>query len=187
MQRLPLIPPPDPPGLIGSLFSLLQFLASPVTGALSDRHGRRPLLILTTVSELTSVTSCGVTPLCPRWESRAPVQVLLSANVGIVCLQLGLMSSYAVWAVSRSFSMFLLFRVIGGICKGNVSLCTAIVADLPCPKARNRGMVGHDLFKSPFSPRNDLIFNFRIFQTISRYFFVPRGEPCGLYRGAAFP
>lgn len=88
-------------GLIGSLFSLLQFLSSPVTGALSDRHGRRPLLILTT---------------------------------------LGLMSSYAVWAVSQSFSMFLLFRVIGGICKGNVSLCTAVVADLPCPKARNRGM-----------------------------------------------
>uniref|UniRef100_A0A3B4GKZ0 Major facilitator superfamily domain containing 10 n=1 Tax=Pundamilia nyererei TaxID=303518 RepID=A0A3B4GKZ0_9CICH len=88
-------------GLIGSLFSLLQFLASPVTGALSDSYGRRPLLMLTT---------------------------------------LGLMSSYAVWAVSRSFSMFLLFRVIGGICKGNVSLCTAIIADLPCPKARNRGM-----------------------------------------------
>uniref|UniRef100_A0A3Q3GTE4 Major facilitator superfamily domain containing 10 n=1 Tax=Labrus bergylta TaxID=56723 RepID=A0A3Q3GTE4_9LABR len=88
-------------GLIGSLFSLLQFLASPITGVLADRHGRRPLLILTT---------------------------------------LGLMSSYAVWAVSQSFSMFLLFRVIGGICKGNVSLCTAIVADLPCPKARNRGM-----------------------------------------------
>ncbi|XP_044051281.1 major facilitator superfamily domain-containing protein 10 [Siniperca chuatsi] len=88
-------------GLIGSLFSLLQFLSSPITGALSDHHGRRPLLILTT---------------------------------------LGLMSSYAVWAVSRSFSMFLLFRVIGGICKGNVSLCTAIMADLPCPKARNRGM-----------------------------------------------
>uniref|UniRef100_A0A667Y0E2 Major facilitator superfamily domain containing 10 n=1 Tax=Myripristis murdjan TaxID=586833 RepID=A0A667Y0E2_9TELE len=60
----------------------------------------------------------------------------------IKCLvfQFGLMSSYAVWAISRSFSMFLLFRVIGGICKGNVSLCTAIVADLPCPKARNRGM-----------------------------------------------
>uniref|UniRef100_A0A7N8YM38 Major facilitator superfamily domain containing 10 n=1 Tax=Mastacembelus armatus TaxID=205130 RepID=A0A7N8YM38_9TELE len=88
-------------GLIGSLFSMLQFLSSPVTGALSDHHGRRPLLILTT---------------------------------------LGLMSSYAVWAISRSFSMFLLFRVIGGICKGNISLCTAIVADLPSPKARNRGM-----------------------------------------------
>ncbi|CAM9143045.1 unnamed protein product [Lampetra planeri] len=88
-------------GLIGSLFSLLQFLSSPLTGALSDRFGRRPLLLLVTV---------------------------------------GLMTSYAVWAVSRSFSMFLLFRIIGGICKGNVSLCTAIMADLPCQNARNRGM-----------------------------------------------
>lgn len=61
-------------------------------------------------------------------------------------LQLGLISSYAVWAVSRSFTMFLLFRIIGGICKGNVSLCSAIVADLPCPKARNRGMVCKTLY-----------------------------------------
>lgn len=65
--------------------------------------------------------------------------------IGCLVFQLGLMSSYAVWAVSRSFSMFLLFRVIGGICKGNVSLCTAIIADLPCPKARNRGMVGRNI------------------------------------------
>lgn len=42
-------PSPPPTGLIGSLFSLLQFLASPVTGALSDSYGRRPLLMLTTV------------------------------------------------------------------------------------------------------------------------------------------
>ncbi|XP_038860849.1 major facilitator superfamily domain-containing protein 10 isoform X5 [Salvelinus namaycush] len=89
-------------GLIGSLFSLLQFMSSPLTGAASDHYGRKPLLILTT---------------------------------------LGLMSSYAVWAVSCSFSMFLLSRVIGGICKGNVSLCTAMIADLPCPKARNKGMM----------------------------------------------
>ncbi|KAJ8381166.1 hypothetical protein SKAU_G00019440 [Synaphobranchus kaupii] len=88
-------------GLIGSLFSLLQFLSSPLTGAASDYYGRRPLMMLTTV---------------------------------------GLISSYALWALSHSFSMFLLSRVVGGICKGNVSLCTAIVADLSCPKARNRGM-----------------------------------------------
>ncbi|KAM9810830.1 major facilitator superfamily domain-containing protein 10, partial [Neosynchiropus ocellatus] len=88
-------------GLIGSLFSLLQFISSPLAGTLSDHYGRRPLLILAT---------------------------------------LGLMTSYAVWAVARSFSMFLLFRIVGGISKSNVSLCTAVVADLPCPKARNRGM-----------------------------------------------
>ncbi|WAR21618.1 MFS10-like protein [Mya arenaria] len=33
--------------LIGSLFSLLQFIASPVIGAASDVYGRKPLLILT--------------------------------------------------------------------------------------------------------------------------------------------
>ncbi|CAL8327049.1 unnamed protein product [Arctogadus glacialis] len=43
-------------------------------------------------------------------------------------------------AASRSFSGFLVFRVVGGVCKGNVSVCTAVVADLPCPKARHRGM-----------------------------------------------
>ncbi|XP_058632351.1 major facilitator superfamily domain-containing protein 10 [Onychostoma macrolepis] len=88
-------------GLIGSLYSLLQFLSSPITGALSDDYGRKPLLLLTTV---------------------------------------GLMASYILWAFSHSFAIFLLSRVVGGICKGNVSLCTAIVADLPCPKARNKGM-----------------------------------------------
>uniref|UniRef100_A0AAY5EWD0 Major facilitator superfamily (MFS) profile domain-containing protein n=1 Tax=Electrophorus electricus TaxID=8005 RepID=A0AAY5EWD0_ELEEL len=88
-------------GLIGSLYSLLQFLSSPVFGAASDHHGRRPLLLLTTV---------------------------------------GVMISYILWAVSRSFSVFLLSRVVGGVCKGSVSLCAAIIADLPCPKARNKGM-----------------------------------------------
>uniref|UniRef100_A0AAY4BWX8 Major facilitator superfamily (MFS) profile domain-containing protein n=1 Tax=Denticeps clupeoides TaxID=299321 RepID=A0AAY4BWX8_9TELE len=88
-------------GLIGSTFSLLQFVSSPLTGAASDRYGRRPLMFLTTA---------------------------------------GLISSYILWAFSHSFTIFLLSRVIGGICKSNVSLCTAIMADLPQPKARNKGM-----------------------------------------------
>ncbi|KAF2351000.1 Major facilitator superfamily, partial [Trinorchestia longiramus] len=36
-------------GVLGSLFSLLQFLSSPLTGALSDVYGRKPLLIATLV------------------------------------------------------------------------------------------------------------------------------------------
>eukprot|EP00092_Neocalanus_flemingeri_P004462 GFUD01004801.1.p1 GENE.GFUD01004801.1~~GFUD01004801.1.p1 ORF type:complete len:469 (-),score=113.46 GFUD01004801.1:294-1700(-) len=36
-------------GFLGSIFSFLQFLASPVIGGLSDRFGRRPLMILTTI------------------------------------------------------------------------------------------------------------------------------------------
>nr|XP_044986222.1 major facilitator superfamily domain-containing protein 10 isoform X2 [Jaculus jaculus] len=88
-------------GLIGSAFSLLQFLSAPLTGAASDCLGRRPVMLL-------SLT--------------------------------GLAISYAVWATSRSFAAFLASRVIGGISKGNVSLSTAIVADLSSPPARSQGM-----------------------------------------------
>ncbi|XP_077157851.1 major facilitator superfamily domain-containing protein 10 isoform X2 [Paroedura picta] len=88
-------------GLIGSIFSILQFFASPLTGAASDYFGRRPVMLLTVM---------------------------------------GLVASYSLWAVSRTFELFLLSRVIGGISKGNVSLSTAIIADLACPRARSKGM-----------------------------------------------
>ena len=41
-------------GLLGSLYSLLQFIASPVWGRLSDRHGRRPVLLITTAGTALS-------------------------------------------------------------------------------------------------------------------------------------
>ncbi|XP_027943707.1 major facilitator superfamily domain-containing protein 10 isoform X2 [Eumetopias jubatus] len=88
-------------GLIGSVFSFLQFLLAPLTGAVSDCLGRRPVMLLSLA---------------------------------------GLATSYAVWAASRSFAAFLASRVIGGISKGNVSLSTAIIADLGSPSARGRGM-----------------------------------------------
>lgn len=37
-------------GILGSMFSFLQYLTSPVIGAVSDVYGRRPLMILTSVS-----------------------------------------------------------------------------------------------------------------------------------------
>ncbi|XP_049645858.1 major facilitator superfamily domain-containing protein 10 [Suncus etruscus] len=89
-------------GLVGSVFSGLQFLCAPLTGAVSDRLGRRPVMLL-------SLT--------------------------------GVAASYGVWVSSRSFAAFLASRVLGGISKGNVSLSTAIVADLGAPAARSRGMV----------------------------------------------
>ena len=34
-------------GLLGSLYSVLQFVFAPIWGALSDRHGRRQILVVT--------------------------------------------------------------------------------------------------------------------------------------------
>ncbi|XP_062509579.1 major facilitator superfamily domain-containing protein 10-like [Corticium candelabrum] len=88
-------------GLLGSLFSFLQFFSSPMIGSLSDVYGRRPVLLLS---------------------------------------MMGIAFSYAVWAVSRDFSWFVLARVIGGVSKGNVSLSTAIMTDVTSSKNRSKGM-----------------------------------------------
>nr|XP_035941570.1 major facilitator superfamily domain-containing protein 10 isoform X5 [Halichoerus grypus] len=85
----------------GTTASCSEFLLAPLTGAVSDCLGRRPVMLLSLA---------------------------------------GLATSYAVWAASRSFAAFLASRVIGGISKGNVSLSTAIIADLGSPSARSRGM-----------------------------------------------
>lgn len=65
----------------------------------------------------------------------------LSRHLASTHWQTGLAISYAVWATSRSFKAFLASRVIGGMSKGNVSLSTAIVADLGSPPTRSQGMV----------------------------------------------
>ncbi|XP_061277000.1 major facilitator superfamily domain-containing protein 10 isoform X2 [Bos javanicus] len=64
----------------------------------------------------------------------------LGRRPGMLLSLAGVATSYAVWAASKSFAAFLASRVIGGISKGNVSLCTAIVADLGSPSARSKGM-----------------------------------------------
>lgn len=88
-------------GMIGSLFSLLQFFNSPFFGAASDAYGRRPLIILS---------------LC------------------------GSALSYVLWAMSDSFFVFLIARIVAGISEANVSISTAVIADLKSPKARSKGM-----------------------------------------------
>lgn len=88
-------------GILGSLFSFLQYLTSPLIGAVSDVYGRKPLMILTSI---------------------------------------GIAASYALWAVSHHFTIFVLARVVGGISKGNIGLSAAIVTDVTPPENRGKGM-----------------------------------------------
>lgn len=88
-------------GMIGSLFSFLQFLNSPIFGAASDVYGRKPMI-------LTSLFGSSI--------------------------------AYIFWAISDSFLLFLIARMIAGISEANVSISTAVIADLKSDKARSRGM-----------------------------------------------
>ena len=67
---------------------------------------------------------------------------------------MGVVISYGIWAVSHSFILFVVARVVGGLSKGNISLSTAIVTDVTTPEKRSRGMVSkYSLFMYmlPFS------------------------------------
>ena len=54
------------------------------------------------------------------------------------------------WAVSHNFTLFVIARIIGGISKGNVSIATAVVADVLPQEKRGKGMVS-SLLKGLFS------------------------------------
>lgn len=56
-------------------------------------------------------------------------------------LQFGVSVSYAIWAYSKNFTIFVLARIIGGLCKGNVTISTAIVTDVTNTANRGKGMV----------------------------------------------
>lgn len=88
-------------GLIGSLFSLLQFFVSPKIGRASDKLGRRKMLLYTMVGNILSTL---------------------------------------VWLFARSFSLFLVARVIAGLSEGNVQLSTAIISDVTTPEKRSRSL-----------------------------------------------
>ncbi|EIP97443.1 arabinose efflux permease family protein [Opitutaceae bacterium TAV1] len=92
-------------GVISSLFSLLQFVFAPFWGGLSDRRGRRGVLLLTVA---------------------------------------GTTASYLLWALSGSFWIFLLARLLGGAFGGNLSVATAAVADVTtrAERAKAMGIVG---------------------------------------------
>jgi MFS family permease len=92
-------------GIVASVFSFLQFIFAPFWGGLSDRVGRRPILIYTVA---------------------------------------GTALSYALWALSGSFWLFLASRFLGGLFGGNLSVATAAVADVTtrAERARAMGLVG---------------------------------------------
>ncbi|MBL4576601.1 MAG: MFS transporter [Opitutaceae bacterium] len=88
-------------GFLGSLYSLFQFIFAPIWGGLSDRLGRRGILL---------------------------------------CTVFGTAISYLIWAVSGSFLLLILARLLGGMMSGNLSVATAAVADVTSKKNRAKGM-----------------------------------------------
>ncbi|KAJ3076435.1 hypothetical protein HDU98_003299 [Podochytrium sp. JEL0797] len=88
-------------GFIGSLFSFLQFVSSPVIGSLSDKYGRKNVLLMSMIGNALSML---------------------------------------LWIFSKSFFIFVLSRVVGGLTEGNVQMSIAMISDITTPETRSRGL-----------------------------------------------
>jgi MFS transporter, DHA1 family, tetracycline resistance protein len=97
-------------GVLFSVFSLMQFLFSPIWGRVSDRIGRRPMLIL---SLLGSVVFYAV---------------------------YGLAVTFPVEQAATAIGLMLLSRVGAGIAGASVGTAAAVIADCTTPERRARGM-----------------------------------------------
>jgi DHA1 family tetracycline resistance protein-like MFS transporter len=97
-------------GLLFSVFSACQFVASPILGAVSDRFGRRPVLVFSQ----------------------------LGSSLGY--LLLGLVMSLHWYRTGFALLLIYLSRFIDGISGGNISTAQAYISDVTTPQNRARGM-----------------------------------------------
>ena len=104
--------------LLSSAFFGAQFLAAPWLGRLSDRYGRRPLLL---ISQFGTVL--------------AFILFIFAGPLGSRVDALGL-------ALPITGGMFILFaaRILDGITGGNITIAQAYVSDVTTPDERARGL-----------------------------------------------
>jgi DHA1 family tetracycline resistance protein-like MFS transporter len=101
-------------GILLATYSAMQFVFAPILGKLSDRVGRRPVLLVSLIGTSIGFLLMGFAPSMP---------------VGFALLG---MAPTLVW--------LFVARIIDGISGGNISTAQAYIADVTPPEQRSKGM-----------------------------------------------
>lgn len=88
-------------GILMSSYSIFQFVFAPMLGRLSDKYGRRPILLVSVFGNVIS---------------------------------------YFIWAISNSFGLFLVSRIISGATGGNIAVAQSYIADVTTRENRAKAM-----------------------------------------------
>ncbi|KAJ6639903.1 Major facilitator superfamily domain-containing protein 10 [Pseudolycoriella hygida] len=121
-------------GFLGSMFSFLQFIVSPIVGGLSDCYGRKPVMLVCLNSMFSHSTFATFRARFGHFR-RTKIKIGHYAHQA-----LGIAASYGIWALSSNFAIFVLARFVGGLSKGNISLSMAVITDVSNEKNRGKGM-----------------------------------------------
>ncbi len=103
-------------GVLFAVFSLMQFIFSPIWGRLSDRIGRRPIL-------LVSLTGSVIFYALYGYAVSGPVEPAPTRSAAVTAL-----------------TLILLARIGAGIAGASVGTAAAVIADCTTPENRARGM-----------------------------------------------
>lgn len=101
-------------GILLATYSAMQFVFAPILGKLSDRVGRRPVLLVSLIGTSIGFLIMGFAPSMP---------------VGL-----------ALFGLAPTLVWLFVARMIDGISGGNISTAQAYIADVTPPEERSKGM-----------------------------------------------
>jgi DHA1 family tetracycline resistance protein-like MFS transporter len=114
-------------GGLGSAYALAQFIGAPLLGRLSDRHGRRPVLIISIAGTALGFLILGLADPIGR-----ALAGLLSGDASgeqLVALQ-----------NAAIIGVMFLSRLLGGLTGGNITVAQAYISDVTDAQNRARGL-----------------------------------------------
>ncbi len=108
-------------GFLTGTYALSQFAASPLIGALSDRFGRKPIMITCVSGSVIGICLFAIT-VSLNWNNYLPF----------------------FWASTLPLILLFLARIIDGISGGTAANATTILADISTPenRAKTFGLIG---------------------------------------------
>jgi MFS family permease len=114
------------------LWDTVGFLAS-LLGAPSNQ-GQQVVLFGCLLGSLYSALQFFAAPFWGKLSDRYGRKSILRWTL------FGTVISYVLWILSGSFTVLVIARLVGGLCSGNISVASAVIADITDVKKRSSGM-----------------------------------------------